>query len=78
MGASYLSAMKATVALEAIADTLRIFITARELTDESDASRIRELENDYKRSLANLRNTAIMLHDLMERAWEIDTSTEGD
>lgn len=78
MGASYLSAMKATEALEAIADTLRIFITARELTDESDASRIRELENDYKRSLANLRNTAIMLHDLMERAWEIDTSTEGD
>jgi len=78
MGASYLAAMKATEALEAIADTLRIFITARELTDESDASRIRELESDYKRSLANLRNTAIMLHDLMERAWEIDTSTEGD
>jgi len=78
MGASYLAAMKATEALEAIADTLRIFITARELTDESDASRIRELESAYKRSLANLRNTAIMLHDLMERAWEIDTSTEGD
>lgn len=78
MGASYLSAMKATETLEAIADTLRIFITARKLTDESDASRIHELESDYKRSLANLRNTAIMLHDLMERAWEIDTSTEGD
>ena len=70
MGVSYLAAMKATEKLEGLADELRIFITARELTDESDTARICELESDYKRSIDDLRKTVDNLENQMRRAWE--------